>query len=112
FFFFIRGVIIPLRHGRACPGHPRSCLFLLQRRKTWTPDTRVYTRARQRRDTNAGHDDGWVGAKSYAASTERLAPSACAILTRLPAGASGPVTRQTVSSMRMVPMPSTIGFSG
>src|SRR3954468_6329696 len=32
-------------------------------------------------------------------------------LTRLPAGASGPATRQIVSSIRTVPDPSTIGFS-
>src|SRR6185312_3572774 len=32
-------------------------------------------------------------------------------LTRLPAGASGPATRQMVSSMRTVPDPSMIGFS-
>ena len=48
---------------------------------------------------------------SYAAATVRLAPSACTTLTRLPAGASGPATRQIVSSIRTVPVPSTIGFS-
>ena len=32
-------------------------------------------------------------------------------MTRLPAGASGPATRQMVSSMRTVPEPSMIGFS-
>src|SRR6202000_3445007 len=47
----------------------------------------------------------------YAAATVRLAPSACTILTRLPAGVSGPATRQTVSSIRTVPAPSMIGFS-
>ena len=46
-----------------------------------------------------------------AAATVRLAPSACTILTRLPAGASGPATRQIVSSIRTVPEPSMIGFS-
>src|SRR5829696_555458 len=46
-----------------------------------------------------------------ATATVRLAPSACTTLTRLPAGASGPATRQTVSSIRTVPEPSTIGFS-
>src|SRR5712672_4076504 len=46
-----------------------------------------------------------------AAATVRLAPSTCTIFTRLPAGASGPATRQTVSSIRTVPAPSTIGFS-
>ena len=45
------------------------------------------------------------------AATVRLAPSACTILTRLPAGASGPATRQIVSSIRTVPVPSMIGFS-
>src|SRR6185437_15879504 len=39
------------------------------------------------------------------------APSACTIFTRLPAGVSGPATRQTVSSIRTVPWPSMIGFS-
>ena len=48
---------------------------------------------------------------AQAAATVRLAPSACTILTRLPAGASGPATRQIVSSIRTVPVPSTIGFS-
>src|SRR6202035_1359993 len=47
----------------------------------------------------------------YAAATVRLAPSACTIRTRLPAGASGPATRQIVSSIRTVPAPSMIGFS-
>src|SRR6266542_2619555 len=42
---------------------------------------------------------------------DQLASEALEIFTRLPAGQSGPVTRQTVSSMRMVPMPSTIGLS-
>src|ERR1700732_3749718 len=46
-----------------------------------------------------------------AAATVGLAPSACTIFTRLPAGASGPATRQTVSSIRTVPDPSMIGFS-
>src|ERR1700704_2543821 len=46
-----------------------------------------------------------------AAATVRLAPSTCTIFTRLPAGASGPATRQTVSSIRTVPDPSMIGFS-
>ena len=32
-----------------------SCFF--NRRKTWVPGTRVYTRARRRRDPGAGHDD-------------------------------------------------------
>src|SRR5438034_390761 len=49
---------------------------------------------------------------SYAlASTSKFAPSARAILTRLPAGQSGPETRQIVSSMWMVPIPLTIGLS-
>src|SRR5262249_18209119 len=43
----------------------------------------------------------------YAAATVRLAPSACTTFTRLPAGASGPATRQIVSSIRTVPVPST-----
>src|SRR5581483_6693549 len=47
----------------------------------------------------------------YAAATVWLAPSACTILTRLPAGVSGPATRQMVSSIRTVPLPSMIGFS-
>src|SRR5665213_3696334 len=47
----------------------------------------------------------------YAAATVRLAPSACTILTRLPAGVSGPATRQMVSSILTVPAPSMIGFS-
>jgi hypothetical protein len=47
----------------------------------------------------------------YDASTARFAPSALAILTRLPAGQSRPVTRQTVSSIRIVPTPLTIGWS-
>src|SRR5258708_7563124 len=51
------------------------------------------------------------GEENQAAATVRLAPSACTILTRLPAGASGPATRQIVSSIRTVPAPSTIGFS-
>src|SRR3982075_3844682 len=46
-----------------------------------------------------------------AAATVRLAPSSCTILPRLPAGASGPATRQIVSSIRTVPEPSIIGFS-
>src|SRR5829696_6712729 len=46
-----------------------------------------------------------------ATATVRLAPSACTTLTRLPAGASGPATRQIVSSTRTVPVPPTIGFS-
>src|SRR6266550_7044506 len=46
-----------------------------------------------------------------AAATVRLAPSARTTLTRLPAGASGPATRQIVSSIRTVPDPSMIGFS-
>src|ERR1700738_1460864 len=52
-----------------------------------------------------------------AAATVRLAPSACTIFTRLPAGgaaagaAAGPAPRQTVSSIRPVPDPSMIGFS-
>src|SRR5712672_2179265 len=46
-----------------------------------------------------------------AAATVRLAPSTRTIFTRLPAGASGPATRQTVSSIRTVPAPSMIGFS-
>src|SRR3954451_20531759 len=46
-----------------------------------------------------------------ATATVRLAPSARTILTWLPAGASGPATRQTVSSIRTVPEPPTIGFS-
>src|SRR5439155_16155080 len=45
------------------------------------------------------------------ASTSKFAPSARATLTRLPAGQSGPDTRHTVSSMRMVPTPPTIGLS-
>src|SRR5262245_45452305 len=48
---------------------------------------------------------------SYAIATVRLAPSALTTRTRLPAGASGPATRQMVSSIRTVPFPSTIGFS-
>src|SRR5579872_1971545 len=59
--------------------------------------------------------DCFAGARNdggdQAAATVNLAPSACTILTRLPAGASGPATRQTVSSIRTVPVPSTIGFS-
>src|SRR5580698_10099194 len=51
------------------------------------------------------------GEENQTAATVRLAPSACTILTRLPAGASGPATRQIVSSIRTVPAPSTIGFS-
>src|SRR5258708_7796876 len=43
--------------------------------------------------------------------TVRLAPSACTTLTRLPAGTSGPATRQMGSSIRTVPEPSMIGFS-
>jgi hypothetical protein len=41
----------------------------------------------------------------------RLAPSARITLTRLPAAASGPLTRQIVSSIRTVPTPSAIGLS-
>src|SRR5947208_9303772 len=52
-----------------------------------------------------------TGKLNHAAATVRLAPSAWTILTRLPAGASGPATRQMVSSIRTVPEPSTIGFS-
>ena len=48
---------------------------------------------------------------SYIASTSKFAPSARATFTRLPAGQSGPLTRQTESSMRTVPKPSTIGLS-
>src|SRR6266851_7129523 len=44
-------------------------------------------------------------------ATVRLAPSACTILTRLPAGVSGPATRQIVSSILIVHDPSMIGFS-
>src|SRR6202166_5011663 len=50
-------------------------------------------------------------ASDQAAATVRLAPSGCTIRTRLPAGASGPATRQIVSSIRTVPAPSMIGFS-
>src|SRR5579872_7530983 len=59
--------------------------------------------------------DCFAGARNdgndQAAATVSRAPSACTILTRLPAGASGPATRQTVSSIRTVPLPSMIGFS-
>src|SRR6202044_4005486 len=48
---------------------------------------------------------------THTAATVRLAPSACTILTLLPAGASGPATRQIVSSIRTVPALSMIGFS-
>src|SRR5450631_4277862 len=44
-------------------------------------------------------------------ATVRLAPSARTIRTRLPAGVSGPATRQIVSSILTVPDPSMIGFS-
>src|SRR5579863_8577136 len=51
------------------------------------------------------------GETHQSAATVSFAPSACTIRTRLPAGASGPATRQIVSSIRTVPAPSTIGFS-
>src|ERR1700686_1928477 len=65
----------------------------------------------RRDDEGGGHQALGDRAAFYAASTVRLAPSACTIFTRLPAGVSGPATRQTVSSIRTVPEPSTIGFS-
>ena len=43
------------------------------------------------------------GVAAQAAATVRLAPSAWTTLTRLPAGVSGPATRQMVSSIRTVP---------
>src|SRR5947208_14305386 len=52
-----------------------------------------------------------TGKLNHAAATVRLAPSAWTILTRLPAGASGPATRQMVSSIRTVPETSMIGCS-
>src|SRR5206468_852450 len=49
-----------LRHGRACPGHPR--IIILTASKTWMPGHQgVYARLRR---TMAGHDvDGEVHAR-------------------------------------------------
>src|ERR1700686_5186030 len=76
------------------------------------PDCGVYHRAALCADPLAIRPlPAGVERRNYAAATVRLAPSAGTILTRLPAGVSGPATRQIVSSILTVPEPSMIGFS-
>src|SRR6202051_1740800 len=76
------------------------------------PDCGVYHRAALCADPLAIRPLPAGGERqNYAAATVKLAPSACPLFPRLPAGVSGPATRQIVSSIRTVPEPSMIGFS-